>query len=108
MTWTEAAAFLMAAIALGGLGIRWWRGRHDDRKATIEYWQGVAEDLRRRIEALESKDIVHELQYRRLRNAFEYLAGEVAAEYPSAVKIAREIESGVTQRNMNDIAEAHD
>lgn len=106
MTWTEAAAFLMAAIALGGLGIRWWRGRHDDRKTTIEYWQGVANDLRKRIEALEAKDLVRELQYRRLRNAFEYLTNEVAAEYPSAVEIARKIESGITQRNA-DITEEH-
>lgn len=66
----------------------------EKRKLNIEYWEGVASDLRNE---MATRDKKYEGQVRRLRSAFEYLCDEVKSEYPEAVSIARKIDDGTLE-----------
>lgn len=69
------------------------------------YWKKYATDLENmvriqgeQIALLQKRDTAREEQLKRAQSAFEFLCGEVEREYPSAVKIAREIMTGQTVR----------
>lgn len=64
----------------------------------IQYWREIVSDLEHRVKSLETHDKERELQMIRAANAFNFLCSEVEREYPTAVKIAREIWAGQTTR----------
>lgn len=56
--------------------------------------------LLERIVRLEAKDEERDKQIHRAQQAFDYLTQEVEHEFPTAVKLAREIMEGQTVRNV--------
>lgn len=98
LTPTEAAALIMAFVALCGMGVQWWQNRRDDKRANTEYWQGVAGDLRKDIEKIK-RDAVdaraeNTRSWERATKAFDYLCRRVMKADPAGVEIAQGVWEG--------------
>lgn len=65
--------------------------RMDDARQGVEYWKGVASDMRDQIATIK-------VQTARTRAAFEFLCDSFGEKYPEIVKVARELESGIMER----------
>ena len=83
------------------------------RKSESEYWQTVAKDLRiesesmvKRIDQLEANDRSKSAHIQRLSDAFEFICETVKQTNPKAVKIARQMESGIVGGSESDIPES--
>lgn len=65
-----------------------------EEKTNTAQWITLTDNLAKQVEALQIKVNALDVSLVSYAQALEYLSGEVAADYPTAVKVAQEIATG--------------
>lgn len=99
--WLAVIAICGTFLTLAGVLVKvGWQRPSKELLDIIKELRTENTRLFERVAKLEAKDEERDKQIYRAQQAFDYLTQEVEHEFPTAVKIAREIMDGSTVRNV--------